>query len=143
MRGKAYDSGNLKTTEQQVVTQQPDKIIVIEQADPEVVYVPSYSPTVVYGALVLPELLLSRRCMPRPDRLRPDDFRRRHGRRCGDLGRLRLGRGWGHGDVDIDVNNYNNFNRNTNVNCADTTRSMRTAAATGATGSTIPRIARA
>ncbi len=54
MRGKAYDAGNLKTTEQQVVTQEPEKIIVIEQASPQVVYVPSYSPTVVYGAWSYP-----------------------------------------------------------------------------------------
>ena len=37
----------LKTTEQQVVTQQPDKIIVVQPANPEVIYVPTYSPTVV------------------------------------------------------------------------------------------------
>lgn len=30
MRGNAYDAGQLKTTEQQVVTQQPDRIIVVE-----------------------------------------------------------------------------------------------------------------
>ena len=54
MRGKAYDSGNLKTTEQQIVTQQPDKIIVIQPADPEVIYVPTYSSTVVYGGWSYP-----------------------------------------------------------------------------------------
>jgi hypothetical protein len=54
MRGKAYDSGNLKTTEQQVVTQQPDKIIVVEPADPQVIYVPTYSSTVVYGGWSYP-----------------------------------------------------------------------------------------
>jgi Protein of unknown function (DUF3300) len=54
MRGKAYDSGNLKTTEQQVVTQQPDKIIVIQPANPEVIYVPTYSSTVVYGGWSYP-----------------------------------------------------------------------------------------
>ena len=48
MRGKANDSGNLKTTEQQVVTVKEEKIIVIESPNPEVVYVPTYSPTVVY-----------------------------------------------------------------------------------------------
>ena len=64
MRGKAYDSGNLKTTEQQVVTQQPDKIIVIQPADPEVIYVPTYSPTVVYGrGLTRPTTI--RRCITR------------------------------------------------------------------------------
>ena len=54
MRGKAYDAGNLKTTEQQVVTQQADKIIVIQPANPEVIYVPTYSPTVVYGGWSYP-----------------------------------------------------------------------------------------
>ncbi len=54
MRGKANDSGNLKTTEQQVVTVKEDKIIVIESPSPEVVYVPSYSPTVVYGGWAPP-----------------------------------------------------------------------------------------
>ena len=53
MRGKAHESGNLKSNEQQVITvkQEPaaEKIIVIESKDPEVVYVPTYSPTVVYG----------------------------------------------------------------------------------------------
>src|SRR4030095_14178306 len=49
LRGKASDSGNLETTEQQVVTVKEDKIIVIESPSPEVVYVPRYSPTVVYG----------------------------------------------------------------------------------------------
>ena len=48
MRKKALDSGNLKTTEQQKVTQDSE-VIVIESTKTEVVYVPSYSPTVVYG----------------------------------------------------------------------------------------------
>ena len=50
MRGKAYENGSLKTTEQQTVTQQPDKIIVIQPSDPEVIYVPQYQSTVVYGS---------------------------------------------------------------------------------------------
>ncbi len=50
MRGKAYDAGQLKTTEQQVVTQQSDKIIVVAPANPEIIYVPTYSSTVVYGS---------------------------------------------------------------------------------------------
>jgi hypothetical protein len=63
MRGKAYDSGNLKTTEQQVVTQQPDKIIVVQPANPEVIYVPTYSPTVVYGGWSYP--ITTPRCIIR------------------------------------------------------------------------------
>jgi hypothetical protein len=48
LRAKALEAGQLKTTEQQKVTQE-DKIIVIESSNPEVIYVPTYSPTVVYG----------------------------------------------------------------------------------------------
>jgi uncharacterized protein DUF3300 len=52
MRARAQASGNLKSNEQEkVVTEQ--KTIVIEPADPEVVYVPAYDPWVVYGAPVV------------------------------------------------------------------------------------------
>src|SRR5262245_22691852 len=50
MRAKAQNSGNLQSTPQQVVeTKVVDNrpIITIDQAQPEVVYVPSYDPTVV------------------------------------------------------------------------------------------------
>src|SRR4029453_16738459 len=71
LRARAQAEGNLKTTQEQVVkvepapappaapaapaapAQQPaasSSVIVIEPADPQVVYVPSYNPTVVYGA---------------------------------------------------------------------------------------------
>src|SRR5271166_2056469 len=76
MRQRAYQAGNLKTTQQQNVTvqnqapgsaapapassgetqttivQPPPQTIVIQPAQPEVVYVPTYNPTVVYGAPV-------------------------------------------------------------------------------------------
>ena len=42
MRGLAYEEGNLETTEQQTVTQQEDKIIIIESSSPEIIYVPTY-----------------------------------------------------------------------------------------------------
>ena len=93
MRGKAYEAGNLKTTEQQVVTQQPDKIIVIEQASPQVVYVPSYSPTVVYGAWSYPTYYYPADVRAAAGRLRADGIRRRHGRGRRVLGRLELGLG--------------------------------------------------
>jgi hypothetical protein len=55
LRAKALEAGNLKTTkEQKVVVEQQTKIIVIEQASPQVVYVPSYNPTVVYGVWAYP-----------------------------------------------------------------------------------------
>src|SRR5580693_201960 len=55
MRKKAEDAGNLKSREQQKVETkvvENKQVVIIEQASPEVVYVPSYNPTVVYGAPV-------------------------------------------------------------------------------------------
>src|SRR3982751_6040350 len=57
MRKKAKDTGNLKSSEQQIVQTkeiESQPIIVIEQANPQVVYVPSYNPSVVYGAPMYP-----------------------------------------------------------------------------------------
>ncbi len=114
MRGKAYDEGNLKSTEQQVVTQEPDKIIVIQSASPEVVYVPSYSPTVVYGGWSYPTYYYPPMYVPPPAGYGLMAFG--VGMAVGAAFWGDCNWGWGHGDVDIDVNRYNNFNRNTNVN---------------------------
>ena len=55
LRLKAYGEGNLKTSEQQkVVVEEETKTIIIEPANPQVVYVPTYNPTVVYGAWPYP-----------------------------------------------------------------------------------------
>ena len=55
MRAKAQGTGNLKTSAQQTVQTQTvssgKQVIEIEPANPDVVYVPSYDPTVVYGLL--------------------------------------------------------------------------------------------
>ena len=48
LRKKAQDAGNLKTTPQQTVANQ-NGAVVIQPADPQVVYVPEYDPTLVYG----------------------------------------------------------------------------------------------
>ena len=48
MRHKAQDAGNLRTTPQQRVYDQDDQV-QIEPADPDVVYVPQYNPSYVYG----------------------------------------------------------------------------------------------
>ena len=52
MRQKAEQAGNLKTTQQEVVKTEGETVI-IEPADPEVVYVPAYDPWVVYGYPVI------------------------------------------------------------------------------------------
>jgi hypothetical protein len=48
MRQRAQQSGNLQSTPQQTVTTQ-GQTIVIQPANPQVVYVPQYDPWVVYG----------------------------------------------------------------------------------------------
>ena len=53
LRAKAQAAGNLKTTKEQTVIVE-QKIIKIEPASPQVIYVPTYNPTVVYGAWAYP-----------------------------------------------------------------------------------------
>src|SRR3954462_13862010 len=53
LRSKAYDNKKLVTTKQQKVsvqTQENKQAIVIEQADPNTMYVPYYDPATVYGS---------------------------------------------------------------------------------------------
>ena len=49
MRDRAEKAGNLKSTPQEKVSTQ-GQTVVIEPADPQVVYVPEYDPWLVYGA---------------------------------------------------------------------------------------------
>jgi Protein of unknown function (DUF3300) len=53
LRAKAQSSGNLQTTKEQKVIVE-EKVIRIEPANPEVIYVPTYNPTVVYGGWPYP-----------------------------------------------------------------------------------------
>jgi hypothetical protein len=57
MRTKAQANGNLKSNEQQKVETkvvEQKQVIVVEQASPEIVYVPTYNPVVVYGPPIYP-----------------------------------------------------------------------------------------
>ena len=98
MRNKAYDSGNLKTSDQQTVKvekQEPpqEKIIVIESKDPEVVYVPTYSSTVVYGGWGYPYWYYPGMYPYYPYGLRVHELHRGRDRGWRDLGQLQLGLG--------------------------------------------------
>jgi hypothetical protein len=53
MRRKAQSAGNLKSTPQQVV-QDEGSDVVIQPAQPDVVYVPAYDPWLVYGYPIAP-----------------------------------------------------------------------------------------
>lgn len=48
LRAEAYEQGNLTSTSKQKVTKK-EETIIIEPADPDVVYVPYYNPHYVYG----------------------------------------------------------------------------------------------
>jgi hypothetical protein len=57
MREKAQAAGNLKSNQQmkvQTETVESKQVIVIQPANPQVVYVPVYTPTVVYGPPIYP-----------------------------------------------------------------------------------------
>ena len=54
LRAKAQNASTLKTTKEQVVTTQKQDgrdVVIIESADPSVIYVPSYDPVAVYNPL--------------------------------------------------------------------------------------------
>jgi hypothetical protein len=121
MRAKAQNAGQLKSSpEVKVETKvvESKTVVVIEQANPQVVYVPSYSPTVVYGPPVYPY----------PPVVYPSagyvaagmaiSFGVGIAMGAAWGGGWGYGCGWGHNDVNVNVNN--NFNRNTNVSRGNT-----------------------
>jgi hypothetical protein len=122
MRKKAKDKG-LKSNEQMKVetqTVENKQVIVIQQANPQVVQVPSYDPVVVYGAPPYPYPPIY---YPPPP---PSGWAVAGGMALSfgvgvAMGAMWSG-GWGYncgwhgGNNDITINNNNNFNRNTNRN---------------------------
>jgi hypothetical protein len=54
LRRQAQEAGNLKTTQQQRVEVR-EQTVIIEPAEPETIYVPSYQPSQVYGDWPYPE----------------------------------------------------------------------------------------
>jgi hypothetical protein len=113
LRAKAHAEGNLKTTkEQTVIVEKDPQTIIIEPASPQVVYVPTYNPTVVYGVWAYPAY------PPYP--VYPPGYvatTAAFSFAAGVAVGAAWGYGWGHcdwhgGDVDIDVNRNTNINRN-------------------------------
>ena len=115
LRSKAQAQGTLKTTkEQKVVVQQQE--IVIVPADPQVIYVPTYNPTVVYGAWPYPAY--------------PPYYYYPPGYVAGTAffsfaAGVAVGAAWGyawggcnwnHGDVNVNINKNTNINNNINRN---------------------------
>jgi len=120
MRAKAQSKGTLKTSAQQKVESQTveggKQVIVVQQANPDVVYVPSYNPAVVYGPPVYPY----------PPIYYPPPGYYAAGAAVAFGTGVALGAawggnwgwncGWGHGNVNVNVNNkyVNNYNKNVN-----------------------------
>ena len=117
MRAKAQGTGNLKTGSEQKVetktTQSGQQVIVVEQANPEAAYVPSYDPEIVYGAA------------PAEYPYYPYSY---PGYQPGTalawgtaiaVGGVWANNNWGNCDWDdgnVTINNNNNFNKNYNKN---------------------------
>lgn len=128
LRAQAQKAGNLKSNQQQKIVVQPatntatTQTIVIEPANPQVVYVPTYNPTVVYGAWPYPAYPPV--YMPPPPG---------YAIATGFVSGLAFGAGvavanslwggfsWGSHDVNINVNRYNNINVNNRINTNGTT----------------------
>ena len=113
LRQKAQAAGNLKTTnEQKVIVEQQTQTIVIQPANPQVVYVPTYNPTVVYGVWAYPAY------PPPPVYAYPYGamaFSFAAGVAVGAAWGYAGGScDWGHGDVNMNV--YKNANINNNIN---------------------------
>ena len=112
LRAKALAAGKLKDSREQrviVVTENNVTIIKIEPADPEVVYVPTYDPSVVYGTWPYP-------AYP-PYYWYPPGYYYPGGAFLAGIvigWALWGGCNWGNGGVHIDHHKYNNFNR-TNI----------------------------
>lgn len=116
LRVQAQKAGTLKTTEQQrVVTQQSGgtTIVQIEPANPQVVYVPTYNPTVVYGAWPYPAYPPAY-YPPPPGSVFASALVAGVGFGLGvaAVNSLWGGFNWNSHDVNINVNRYNNINVN-------------------------------
>lgn len=114
LRAKADAAGNLKSSDQQVVktqSQGSQTIYVVEPAKPEVIYVPTYNPSVVYGSWWYPAPPYY---MYPPSYVYPPGLAFATGVVVGAAIWGSCNWGWGHGHVDVNVNRYNSFNR-TNI----------------------------
>ena len=137
MRKKAQGTGALASNEQQKVETkvvENKTVIVVEPARTEVVYVPTYSPVVVYGPPIYPYPPIYYPPYPTGAVVAASMISFGVGIAVGAAwggGGWGWGCGWGGNDIDINVNN--NFIRNNNIRIPT---SAATASATPTSGST-------
>ncbi|MFP3558894.1 DUF3300 domain-containing protein [Paraburkholderia sp. SIMBA_049] len=116
LRKQAQSAGNLKTSEQQKVIVEQSTIQIVP-ANPEVVYVPTYNPTVVYGTWpypAYPPVYVP----PPPGYAIATGFMTglAFGAGVAVANSLWGGFNWNNHDVNINVNRYNNINVNNRIN---------------------------
>ncbi|HWW77698.1 MAG TPA: DUF3300 domain-containing protein, partial [Pyrinomonadaceae bacterium] len=120
MRHKAQGTGALNSNQQQKVETQvveSKEVIVIQQANPEVVYVPSYAPEVVYGPPVYPYPPIYYPPYSTGAVVAASAISFGVGMAIGAAwggGGWGWGCGWGGNDINVNMNN--NFNRSANIN---------------------------
>jgi hypothetical protein len=111
LRKRAEAAGSLKSTEQQkVIVEQT--VIKVEPANPEVIYVPAYNPTVVYGTWAYPAY--PPYYWPPPAAYYPGGYvgaGLAWGLGVAGAAAIYSNANWGRGDVDINVNKSNNIDR--------------------------------
>jgi hypothetical protein len=117
LRTKAQAQGNLNSTEKQsVVVEKETQTIIIEPASPQVIYVPTYNPTVVYGSWWYPSYP--------PYSYYPPGYAAGTALFAFSAG-MAIGAAWGYAwggcnwrgrNVDIDINRNININKNINRN---------------------------
>ncbi|WP_334161491.1 DUF3300 domain-containing protein, partial [Achromobacter insolitus] len=130
LRKQAQKAGNLKSTPQQTVkttTENEKTVVVIEPADPQVVYVPSYNPTVVYGTWAYPSYP-PYYYPPPPGSMFATSLVAGIGFGLGvaAINSMWGDANWGHGDIDIDVDRYNNINVNNRIDRNNVTNNRST-----------------
>jgi hypothetical protein len=121
LRKQAQSAGNLKSSEQQKVIVEQNTI-QIEPANPQVVYVPTYNPTVVYGTWpypAYPPVYVP----PPPGYALASGFMTglAFGAGIAVANSLWGGFNWNSHDVNINVNRYNNINVNNRITSNNTT----------------------
>jgi len=119
MRMKAQDTGALVSDQHQKVETkiiQNKTVIEVEQAQPDVVYVPQYNPVVAYGPAVYPYPPIYYPPYTPGAVFAASALSWGVGVAMGAAwgGGWGWGAGWGHNDIDMNFNN--SFNRNTNIN---------------------------
>src|SRR5438309_10798644 len=120
MRAKAQGTGTLKTSAQQKVETETvssgKQVITIQQANPDVVYVPSYDPTVVYGPAPVEYPYYP---YTYPGYVPGTALAWGAGIALGAAAWGAWGGHWGNCDWNggnVNINNNNNFNKNNNFN---------------------------